>query len=200
MQHTPRTLDIISLATMTLGLAIGNLACREAHAKVKGPGDSLKAFIIQNCATHERYCQVCAFSGSPTVMAVGDVDDAGFIKDLKEIQSLYEAHKGQGLTAFALYGKFKDGKFTSVSEDKATLTRLTDLQKELGLTFPVTVLPRTLTPKEARNYTPFGDNYEVTQSRTIMVAKANNKIVWSDVLKGDATQYAALAEAVKKVL
>lgn len=204
MESTPRTfkttIKTAGLMTMALGLGASFNACRQAEAKVKGSGDSLKAFIIENCTTHERYCQVCAYSGSPTVMAVGDVNDAEFSKDLKKIQALYDSHKADGLTVFALYGAFKDGRLESVSENRETIQRLAMLQKELGLTFPVTVVPQKLTPKESILYTPFGKSYEITKSRTVMVAKANNKIVWADTLSGDAAQYKALAGAIKKAL
>ena len=196
----PNPRPAFCIAGLILALGTTSAACREVEAKVKGPGDSLKAFIIENCATYERYCQVCAYSGSPTIMAVGDVDDAEFAKDLKKIQALYENHKADGLTAFALYGKFTDGALASVSENADTLKRLAALRKELGLTFPVTVLPRTLTTKESMLYRPFGESYDVRQSRTVMVAQANNKVVWADVMKGQAAQYAALAGAVKKAL
>ena len=196
-QHLP---PMLSVAGLVLTLGVASSACREVQAKVKGPGDSLKAFIIKNCTTHERYCQVCAYSGSPTIMAVGDVDDAEFGKDLKKIQVLYETHKADGLTAFALYGQFKNEKLKPVSQDTALLERLATLRKELGLTFPVTVLPSALTSKESILYTPFGQSYDVRKSRTVMVAKANNTIVWADTLNGEATRYAALAGAVKKAL
>lgn len=193
-------LPTLYFAAIALFLAAASTACRDVQAKVKGPGDSLKAFIIENCATNERYCQVCAYSGSPTVMAVGDVDDAAFAQDLQKIQVLYERHKPDGLTAFALYGKFKNGTLTPVSGDPATPKRLAARQKELGLTFPVTVLPTALNSRESMIYSPFGESYEIRESRTVLVAAANNKIVWAATMTGAAGQYAALAGAVKKVL
>lgn len=190
----------IGWTVLVAGLLLGGTACKEANAKVKGVGDNLQAFIIQNCDNGDRYCQVCAFSGKPTIMAVGDLTDAGFEQDLKEIQGLVKTHKAKGLTAFALFGKFEQGRFQSFKDPKKAMEDVKKLQAKLGLQFPVTIVPENLTDKEKKNYTPFDRLYDVSQSRTVLVGAANNNIVFADTMKGEAPQYQALEAAVKKVL
>ena len=56
--------------------------CRSSKPKTKGVGDTLRAFIIQDCVSGQKYCQVCAYSGKPTIMAIGDVNDDNFVNDL----------------------------------------------------------------------------------------------------------------------
>lgn len=194
-----RSITTLGLAGLLIGTAWGATACKEAQAKVKGVGDNLKAFIVKNCATGDRYCQVCAYSGKPTVMAVGDINDAEFEKDLAQIQSLMKQYEGKGLSAFALFGKFEGGKFLPVDDD-ASLKKVKALQDKLDLSFPVALVPKQLTDKEKKNYTPFADAYEVSKSRTVMVGAVDNKIVFTDVMKGQEAQYKALKDAVSKTL
>ncbi len=190
-------LPFIGLALLLGGAGV---ACKEAQAKVKGPGDSLKAFVIKNCASGERYCQVCAYSGKPTIMAVGVMGDKDFEKDLVEINKLVKANEAKGLTAFALYGEIKEGKFVAVADEAAAEKTLAATHARLGLKFPITLAPAKLEEKEAKSYKPFTELYEVNKSRTVMVAKASNEIVWADTLAGKDAQYKAMAAAVGKAL
>ena len=195
-----RTISNPTLAVASLSLALGfglaGTACKKAEAKVKGVGDTLKAFIVTNCETGDRYCQVCAYGGRPTIMAVGDIDDAAFEQDLAQIQGLVAANGDKELTAFALYGKIEGGKFAAVADEAAAQKKLAALTKKLGLTFPVTLAPKALTEKEAKDYTPFTDAYEISKSRTVMLAGAGNDIRYAETMSADAkAQHAALASA-----
>lgn len=200
MKQHPRS--TVTLAGLSLALALSaglaGTACKKAEAKVKGVGDTMKAFIIKNCGTGERYCQVCAYGGKPTIMAVGDLDDAGFAEDLKRIQELVEANGDKDLTAFALYGEIEAGKFAPVADEAAAEKKLAAMSKELGLTFPVTLVPKALTDKEAKDYTPFADAYDVSKSRTVMLAGADNKIRFAQTFGADEkAEHEALAKAVE---
>ncbi len=188
----------LALASLGLALSLGLAGCTKAKAKIKGVGDSLQAFIVTNAETEERTCLVCAYGGQPTIMAVGDVNDEGFKKDLQKIQSLVDGNKAKSLTAFALYGQIKDGKFTALSNQAEARKKLDALRKELALTYPVALVPTSLTEKE-KDYTPFADAYDIVKSRTVMLAEASNKVVFAEVLGASDAQYDALAEAVKKL-
>jgi hypothetical protein len=191
----------VFLASLTVSAAVGGSAgCKKAHAKVKGVGDTLQAFIIRDAGTGERYCQVCAYGGRPTIFAVGDIDDAGFAEDLVKIQALLDEHRDAELSAFALYGKIAEGRFAPLPDEDGALAKLAALRTERGLTMPVTIVPNALTDKEKANYAPFTEVYEIAKSRTVMMAKANNQITWVGQLDGSDAGYAALAEAVKKGL
>ena len=203
MIRTTQTLQTLSVflaaLTITAGLG-GTTGCKKAHAKVKGVGDTLQAFIIRDAGSGERYCQVCAYGGRPTIFAVGDIDDAGFADDLTKIQGLLDAHEAAELSAFALYGKIADGRFQPLSDEDGALAKLAALRAERGLKMPVTIVPNQLSDKEKANYAPFTEVYEVGKSRTVMMAKANNEIIYVGTLDGSDAGYAALAEAVKKGL
>lgn len=197
MTYRPSTTLWATLA-LTFVVGLGAVGCTKAKAKIKGVGDNLEAFIVTNLETEERTCLVCAYGGRPTIMAVGDLDDVGFQEDLKQIQGLVTAHAKDDLTAFALYGRVKDGKFTPLADQAAAQAKLAGLQKSLGLSFPITLVPTSLTEKE-KDYTPFSDSYDIAKSRTIMLADAGNKVVFSDVFGKSEAQYQALADAVKKL-
>lgn len=181
-------------------LASTTVACKEAQAKTKGVGDSLRAFIVQNATSGERYCQVCAYSGRPTLMAVTDIEDDGAEKDLAEMQKIFESNKEKGLTVFALFGSIKDGKFTPVKDDAAALKKLKELTAKLELGYPVTIVPSSYTEKEKKGYMPFVDQYVVPKSRTVLLAGADNKIVFADVMDGADQKYEKLATAVTQAM
>lgn len=203
MTRIMNTLQLLGLflagLTVTAGLG-ANVGCKQAHEKVKGVGDTLQAFIIRDAGSGERYCQVCAYGGRPTIFAVGDMDDAGFVQDLEKIQALLDEHKDAELSAFALLGKISGGHFTPLADEDGALTKLAALRKEKGLTMPVTIVPNQLTDKEKKDYAPFTEIYEIGKSRTVMMAKANNQIIYVGTMDGSEATYAALSEAVKKGL
>lgn len=198
MKHGIRNLAIA--AGLFGALAMGATACKEAQAKTQGVGDEFRPFIIKNCGTGERYCQVCAYGGKPTIMAVYDIDDAGAEKDLAEIEKVIGANKDKGLTAFALFGKLSGGKFTPIAADGPEEKKLAEIRTKLNLSYPVTLVPKDLTDKESKSYMPFTKLYEVNKSRRVLLAGGDNKIVYADTMTGDAKQYEALAAAVKAKL
>jgi hypothetical protein len=176
------------------------LACSSAEAKTKGVGDEFKPFIVKNCDTGQQYCQVCAFAGKPTLMAVGDVGDAAFEQDLVRIQKLVSANKG--VAAFAVVGKVDGSKVSSVDDEKGIAEKLKATKARLGLTFPVVLLASKLSESDAKNYAKFSDSYEVQGSRTIMFSSADQKIVYAEKIESPRAdeQFKMLEETLKKTL
>lgn len=178
------------------------LACSDAQAKTKGIGDELKPFIVKNSDTGQQYCQVCAFAGKPTLMAVGDVGDAAFEQDLLRIQKIITANKEKSVAAFALVAKVDGTKVTSADNEKELQEKLKATKQRLGLTFPVVLLASKLSESDAKNYAKFSDSYEVMGSRTILLAGANQKIVYADKIDTSRAdeQFKSLEETIKKTL
>lgn len=170
----------------------------------KGPtvervGDSLQAFIVQDCEESKKYCQVCAYSGKPTIMAVGEIGDAGFEKDLVAIQRLITDKGEAGLTAFAVVGQL-DGKGIKPYEDEAdALAKLRATRSRLGITFPVAIVPREVSESQKKNYYPFNALYRIKASRTVLFAGADNKITFAEVITSEQ-QHDKLATTVQKAL
>jgi hypothetical protein len=164
--------------------AVGACAAKEGGVRSKGVGDPLQAFLIKNCESGETYCQVCAYGGKPTIMSVLDADDPALEADLLAIQDLIKSYQGQGLAAFALVGKFADGKLVSAPDGQGTLVRMKQLHQKLALTFPITMLPAP-DEKTKSGYKPFAEVYDVTASRTVFFATAENKIRFAEVMQAD---------------
>jgi hypothetical protein len=158
-----------------LGLVVG-VGCKEAEARTKGVGDSLRPFIVMNCESAERYCQVCAYGGKPKIMFVADVDDTAAEADLLRIQKIVDQYSSKGLVAFALFGQIENGKFTPVSDEQAVAAKLKEMTERLKLTYPVTIVPSSYTEKEKKGYTAFVDSYDIATSRRLLYADAKNKV------------------------
>ena len=107
-------------------------------------------------------------------MAVFDLDDPAAEAGLAAVQSLVARH--DGLTAFALFGRFADGRLTAAGDLTAARGDLEARARRLELDFPVTLLPRELTPGEALHYRPFTEHFDVSLSGTVFVAAANNRV------------------------
>lgn len=190
-------------ASLAIALTLlGASACRKVQPKTKGVGDELRSFIIKNCASGKQYCQICAYGGKPTIMAVGELGDNAFEEDLVHVQKLLDAKQEKGLVAFALLGKFEGGALKTPGDEARALAELKAMRERLGLTFPVVILPSTTTEYEKRAYSGFNDSYEIHASRTIMFAAEDNKIVYSDVMRpGDAEhQFQSLEDVITKSL
>ncbi len=191
-------------AMVALALLISPVlsSCKRAQAKTKQVGDKLRAFIIKDCEQGDRYCQVCSFGGKPTIMAIADIDDTAFDADLTEIQALLDQHAAYGLTAFAVLGTFKESQFVAPPNEEKALKALAAKKKALKLKFPLVVLPASLTEAEKKHYTPFSKSYEVSASRTLFFAGADNRIHVAEIIrpKESKDQFKALAAQVKTAL
>lgn len=195
--------SLTSIASLFAGLllAAGAVACKEAQAKTKGVGDVFRPFIIKNCGTGERYCQVCAYGGKPTIMVVADVDDAAVDQDLMKVQKILDQSKDKALTAFALFGEIEGGKFKPVADDDAAAKKLKEKAEKLKLSYPVTLVPAKYTDAEKKGYAAFVDAYHVATSRRVMLADAANKVLFAETIenaKADA-QFAQLEKTVEKL-
>lgn len=170
-------------------------ACSRAEARTAGVGDSLKPFIIKNCETGLQYCQVCAFSGKPTLMATFDASDPKLDEDLARLQRIVDAQPEKGVQAFALVGKIEGDKLMPAGDEAA----LNEKKKSLGIKFPIVVLATKLSESEEKNYAKFSDAYAVKGSRSIYLSNASGKVVHADHF-ADSTaeaQMSALEKAIK---
>ncbi len=180
MQTTLRTLAHLSAL---LALAASGAGCKEAQARTKGVGDSLQPFIVMNCESGDRYCQICAYGGKPKIMVVADMDDAKVEADLMRVQKLVDAHQAQGLVAFALFGEIENGAFKPVADDAAAAMKLKEMRERLKLTYPVTLVPSSYTERETKGYTPFISSYEIPTSRRVLFADISNRIKFAETIQ-----------------
>jgi hypothetical protein len=186
---------------MAFLLAVQITACRKAPPKTKGIGDSLKAFIVQDCNSEKKYCQVCAYSGKPSIMAVGAVDDKDFESDLIAIQEVITSSGGSQLTAFAVLGPFDEHGLGYFKDEAGAIKKLNAMRKKNGITFPIHILPKELSASQKQNYATFARAYDVPKSRTIFFAEADNKIRFAGVITNSSStaQFTALKKlALKK--
>ena len=178
MKLSSRFISIL-LCLFVAGMVSG---CRSSKPKTKGVGDTLRAFIIQDCMSGQKYCQVCAYSGKPTIMAIGDVNDDNFIDDLDAIQKVVSSSASKGLTAFALVGSFKGEEFGKLGGDKKSVEKLKNVVDARKLSFPVVVLPDEMSDAQKQNYASYASAYDIKQSRTVLYAGADNKIKFAEVI------------------
>ena len=174
---------------MAVAIFAAGLACVSddgTPSRTKGVGDRLRPFISIDSQSGKRYCQVCAFGGKPTLMAVFDLDDPAVDDDLRLIQTLVS--KWPRLTAFALFGRFRDGALHAPRKLSEAQKKLADRAKRLGLSYPVTVLPGELTAGEALHYQPFTAHFDVAQSRSVLLAAADNRVRFAGRLSTPRTK------------
>lgn len=183
------------LALLLALLPFAAAACSRAEARTSGVGDTLKPFIIKNCETGLQYCQVCAFSGKPTLMAAFDATDPKLDEDLQRLQRIVDAQPDKGVQAFAVIGKIEGDKLTPAGDEAA----IKEKKKSLGINFPIVVLATQLSESEQKNYAKFADAYAVKGSRTIYLSNASGKVVHADRLNDPGTepQFTQLEQAIK---
>ena len=140
-------------------LQSGCLTSSTEEAKTKGVGDRLRPFISIDATSGKRYCQVCAFGGRPTLMAVFDLNDPAADGDLALMHQILAKHPK--LTAFALFGRLEGGALRPPADPESARTALAQRAKALGLSFPVTVLPTKLTPAESLHYRPYAERFDL---------------------------------------
>jgi len=182
-------------------VALQIVACRKPEPKTKAIGDSLKAFIVQDCSSQKKYCQVCAYSGKPSIMAIGAPDDKGFENDLIAIQKVMTSSGGEDLTAFALLGPFSEKGLGHFENEAEALKKLEEMRRRNGITFPVVILPKAISDAQKQNYATYDRAYEAPKSRTIFFAGADNKIQFAEVITNTSStaQFESLANlALKK--
>ena len=166
----------IALCLLTATQQVGCRGRPNPGGVTAGVGDRLQPFIIVNANSGQRYCQVCAYGGRPTVMAVFDLDAPSTDDDLRLLERLVKTHADDGLTAFALFGTFTGARVGAPKDPGAAQATLRNRAEKLGLTYPLTTLPEALTPSEALHYKPFDTRFKISRSRTVFVASADNRI------------------------
>ena len=179
-----------------IGVAPAALAgCQRAQATpTKNVGDRLEAFIIKNCSSGERYCQVCAYSGKPKLVLFQDLASPNLEQSLKKLQQLAATSKDKGLATFALIGDFSSGELGPPKDEAKAAQQLKALSETLALTYPVTIVPRELSDSEKKSYRTFSDAYDVPTPGTIFLSDAKNRIVVKDVLRFDESATAQLSK------
>ncbi len=185
MGYEPRARSSVACLVWLVWIAVGlaPAACQPGSTTprpTRGVGDRLKPFISVESQTGRRYCQVCAFGGRPTLMAIFDLNDPDFDADLATFQALVTQHPE--LTAFALFGRLDDGRFEPPSDPESALVLLRRHAARLKVDFPLTTLPTELTPGEALHYRPFREQFDVFESRTVLLAAADNRIRFAERL------------------
>jgi hypothetical protein len=153
---------------------LGAITISQAALK---PGESLTPYEIQNVASGEKYCQVCAYgTKAAKVVAFGKLNDSKFWADLKELETLHQKY-GKDLGVFAQVIDSKDTK------------AIREAAKKNGISFPVVVAVEK----------DWDDAYNVKGvSRTIYYAQ-KNKIAWTSTGLEDKKQ-TELSEQIKKDL
>lgn len=204
MVSSPHRFRLTIAPILILALAQGAAACKKPEPRTRGVGDALKSFIVEDCESRKQYCQVCAFSGQPILMAVADISDAAFEDDLARMQKLVDANAEKGLKAFAVFGAVRDGRLETVSpaDHDKTIAQLAALKSRLGVTFPLTVLPNEMRSKELSQFAKFNDVYELKGSRMVLLADKESRVVFADVIRSaDAErQFRSLEDALPKAL
>lgn len=132
----------LALALLIATLVVGG--CARPEARVRGVGGALKPFIAQRTDTGAPYCAVCAVAGKPAIMLVADVGDTQVEKTLLHIQHIVDAHRDQGLTAFAVLGSYLNGQLSPPPDEAATAARIEAVRVRLGLSIPVAMLTASL--------------------------------------------------------
>ena len=186
-------------------LTLGTFASGSSGLAV---GDKIAAFLVKNCEGGDAYCQVCKYGKRPKLISVGDLNDPGWIQDLKSIQTLHEKYSkdGKGLAVFALAASIQDGKATPVTDTEAALAKLKQIREENHLTFPLVIAQNAdeiykAQGKSNDGYKIFEDYYRVTESRTVMFGDSTNTVKFSAVFSADsAKQLTELESVVQKNL
>ena len=193
------------IATLVMGLlTLGAVASSQSGLAV---GDKIAAFLVKNCDGGDPYCQVCKYGKRPKLISVGDLNDPGWIQDLKAIQALNEKYSkdGKGLAVFGLAAEIKDGKALPVSDPAAALEKLKQIKDENKLTFPLVIAENADTVYKGKGeknpgYQIFEDYYKVTQSRTVMFGDKDNNVKYSAVVTDGSQQIKDLETVVAKNL
>lgn len=170
------------------------LAARVLADSGLGKDGKLTAFDIVNCESGEQYCQVCRFGGSPKLMAVGSADDEAFHEDLKNLDAIVKTHGKGELEAFAVVTEIVDGKAVTPKDVAAAQAKAKALREQLAISFPVVV------PAPGEGGTPnreWDEYYNITRSRTVMLADGRNIVKYSAVAPAD---WSELGEAIKAIV
>ena len=193
------------IAALVMGLlTLGAVASGQSGLAV---GDKIAAFLVKNCEGGDAYCQVCKYGKRPKLITVGDLNDPGWIQDLKAIQALNEKYSkdGKGLAVFGLAADIKDGKASPVADPAAALTKLKQIKEENKITFPLVIAENADIVYKAQGkpnpgYEIFESYYKVTQSRTVMFGDGQNKVKYSAVMTDGSQQMKELETALEKNL
>ncbi len=193
------------IAALVMGLlTLGAVASSQSGLAV---GEKIAAFLVKNCDGGDPYCQVCKYGKRPKLISVGDLNDPGWLQDLKAIQALNEKYSqdGKGLAVFGLAAEIKDGKASPVSDPAAALAKLKQFKEENKITFPLVIAENAdavykAQGKDNPGYQIFENYYKVSQSRTVMFGDKDNNVKYSAVVTDGSKEIKELETVVAKNL
>ena len=193
------------IAALVMGLlTLGAVAASQSGLAV---GDKIAAFLVKNCEGGDPYCQVCKYGKRPKLISVGDLNDPGWVQDLKAIQALNDKYSkdGKGLAVFGLAAEIKDGKASPVADPAAALAKLKQIKEENKITFPLVIAENADAVYKAQGkpnpgYEIFENYYKVSQSRTVMFGDSQNNVKYTTVMTDGSPQIKELETVVAKNL
>ena len=170
----------------------GRLRARVLASSGLGPGTPLLPFPVLATDGDEPNCVPCGEPGKPMVIAIGSVDDEAFRNDLLDLDAIVHKYEG-AITAVGVLAELRDGRVVSSTpaEAEATLERARAFARALRVTIPV-VVPAA---SDATGNDVWGEYYNVTASRTIMLSNVEGKSRFTAVGPDDWSEIdAALRE------
>jgi hypothetical protein len=154
------------------------LAARVLTRSGLAPGSTLISFdaIAPDGETH---CPLSDAGAMPKVLAVGAHDDEAFLRDLQDLDAIVHKYEGT-LTAFAVLLELDDGMARSARDPQVALEHARELTRVLDLGIPL-VVPVS----EPGQRDTWAEYYNVTTSRTVMLADDANTVVFAKVTPED---------------
>lgn len=136
-------------------------------------GMTMASFDIIDPEDGSRRCQVCTIGTAPKLVAIGLADDPAFIEDLADLEALLAKYGEQAPQVFAVLAESRDDALLAPADPSALSERGKQLRSKARLTMPVLVVAAD---DEADTFT---EHYRIKQSRTLMLADAENEVLWS---------------------
>ncbi|MCB9752430.1 MAG: hypothetical protein H6713_20950 [Myxococcales bacterium] len=147
-----------------------------------GVGGELRPFEVVDAVSGERSCQLCELGPSPRIVAVGTLEDAAFHDDLQNLDAIVKKYGDARLKAFGVITEIRDGRsITPIKQREELMERVKTLRAKLRVDIPI-VVPAT--QDEGPNKA-FDDYYNITRSRTLMLADGENTVKFSAVAPPD---------------
>jgi hypothetical protein len=143
-----------------------------------GPGSELLSFRSLDVITGDTVCPLekAPESAKAKVIAVGTLGDEAFARDLQDLDAIVSKYEG-ALAAVAIITVIEDGRATTTRDPETARAEARDLMRTLDLTIPV-VVPMDGQDDDEDTWTRY---YNVTTSRTVMLADEENRVVFSKV-------------------
>lgn len=125
-------------------------------------------------------------------MAVGTIDDPEFHEDLQDLDAITKKYEG-AFDTFAVLTEIRDGRGRMPADAEAMRPKAQALAKRLRIAIPI-VIP---VPGDEEPHPVWDEYYNITRSRTIMFADADDEVVHSAVAPED---FSALNAAISSLV